>query len=153
ALYLWLYDKTNHAPLLEKSKTAISMTMEAFPDWKWTNGIQQEYVRMILPLSWLVRVEDTPKHREWLNMVIEKLTKDMDSSGAIPEKFGKSGFGRYEKIQSNAEYGTKEAPLISSEDDKVSDMLYTMNFALFSLNEAAKATGNKHYETLTKNVA
>lgn len=153
ALYLWLYDKTEHAPLLEKSKTAISITMEAFPDWKWTNGIQQEYVRMILPLSWLVRVEDTPKHREWLNMVIEKLTKDIDVSGAIPERFGKSGFGRYEKIRSNAEYGTKEAPLISSEEDKVSDMLYTMNFALFSLNEASKATGNKHYEALTKNIA
>ncbi|MBA6153114.1 hypothetical protein [Gelidibacter maritimus] len=153
ALYLWLYDKTEYAPLLEKSKAAIAITMEAFPDWKWTNGIQQEYTRMILPLAWLVRVDDTPKHREWLNMVIQKLTKDLDPSGAIPERFGKSGFGRYEKIQSNAEYGTKEAPLISSTEDKVSDMLYTMNFALFSLNEAYQATGNNHYEALTKSIA
>src|SRR5690606_30839097 len=54
ACYLWLYDKTHYKPLLDKAKEAISMTMEAYPDWKWTNGIQQEYARMLLPLAWLV---------------------------------------------------------------------------------------------------
>lgn len=37
--------------------------MENYPEgWKWTNGIQQERARMILPLAWLVQVQDTPEH-------------------------------------------------------------------------------------------
>src|SRR5690606_21805630 len=56
ATYLWLYDKTGYKPLLEKTKKGIRMMMEAYPEgWVWTNGIQQERARMILPLAWLVR--------------------------------------------------------------------------------------------------
>ena len=34
--------------------------MEAYPDrWNWTNGLQQEKARMILPLAWLYRVSPT----------------------------------------------------------------------------------------------
>ena len=71
----------------------------------------------------------------------------------FPEKLGQKGYGRYEKIASNEEYGTKEAPLISSEKNKVSDLLYTMNFALFSLNEATIASGNYRYNNAVKKVA
>src|SRR5690606_4183610 len=119
ACYLWLYDKTGHKPLLEQAKKAIAITMKEYPKWKWTNGIQQEYARMILPLAWLVRVEDKPEHRQWLDLVTTKLLEDMDASGAIREELGLPGLGRYEKIASNAEYGTKEAPLISDNGDPV----------------------------------
>ena len=85
ALYLWLYDKTKYEPLKDKAKAAITITMEKFPEWKWTNGIQQEYARMLLPLAWLVRVEDTPRHRNWLKLVALTLLKDMDESGAIKD--------------------------------------------------------------------
>lgn len=34
--------------------------MASYPEqWSWTNGIQQERARMILPLAWLYRVEPT----------------------------------------------------------------------------------------------
>ena len=50
--YLWLYDKTKWDPLLAKTKKAISIMMKAYPnDWRWTNGIQQERGRMLLPLG------------------------------------------------------------------------------------------------------
>ena len=50
------------------------MTMAAYPDkWKWTNGIQQERAKMLLPLAWLVRVEDTPEHRDWLRKIADDL--------------------------------------------------------------------------------
>ena len=121
------------------------MTMEAYPDkWKWTNGIQQERARMILPLAWLVRVEDTEEHRRWLDMVVQKLLENQDKSGAIREELG-SGKGMFGTTASNKEYGLHEAPLIFKNGDKVADMLYTSNFAFFSLNEAAQATGNKQY--------
>ena len=146
ACYLWLYDKTGYEPLLSKAKQAIVMTMEAYPEWKWTNGIQQEYARMILPLAWLVRVEDTSQHRAWLDQIARKLLKSMQDSGAIREALGQAGMGRYERIKSNAEYGENEAPLISENGDPVSDALYTMNFAFFSLNEAFAATGDTFYK-------
>lgn len=153
SLYIWLYDKTGYEPLLDKAKSAISITMEAFPNWKWTNGVQQEYARMILPLSWLVQIEDTKQHRDWLKTVAQTLLEAMDESGAIPERLGKEGFGRYEKIASNAEYGTKEAPLISSTANEVSDLLYTMNFAFFALNEASHATGEQFYADAVDKIA
>jgi hypothetical protein len=146
ACYLWLYDKTGYEPLLQKAKTAIRLTMEAYPNkWKWTNGIQQERARMILPLAWLVRIEDTEEHRRWLHEVVEKLLSNQDESGAIREELGGEG-GQYGRTASNKEYGLHEAPLIFENGDPVADMLYTSNFAFFSLNEAAHATGNQEYK-------
>ncbi|RHU22101.1 hypothetical protein DXD68_22985 [Parabacteroides sp. TM07-1AC] len=147
ACYLWLYDKTGYQPLLEKAEKAIRLTMENYPDgWKWTNGIQQERARMILPLAWLVRVKDTPEHREWLDRVVSRLLENQQASGAIREELGNSSTGTFGKAKSNKEYGVTEAPLISHNGDPVADMLYTSNFAFFSLNEAAKATGNSQYK-------
>jgi hypothetical protein len=145
AAYLWLYDKTKYKPLLEKTKTAIRLTMEAYPDkWKWTNGIQQERARMILPLAWLVRIENTEEHRHWLDMVVAKLLENQDACGGIREELG-AGDGMFGPSHSNKAYGESEAPLIFRNGDQVSDMLYTSNFAFFALNEAAQATGNKKY--------
>ncbi|MDD4728933.1 MAG: hypothetical protein PHN55_09330, partial [Dysgonamonadaceae bacterium] len=50
ATYIWLYDKTGYKPLLDKAKRALEISMTNYPDnWKWTNGLQQERARMILP--------------------------------------------------------------------------------------------------------
>ncbi|WP_244891254.1 hypothetical protein [Cyclobacterium xiamenense] len=147
ALYLWLYDKTGYEPLLEKAKTAIKITMDAYPeDWLWTNGIQQERARMILPLAWLVRIEDRPEHRAWLDRVVSKLLENQVESGAIREELGGNDKGRYGRTKSNEAYGLHEAPLIFENGDPIADMLYTSNFAFFSLNEAAHATGNPRYQ-------
>ncbi|MGX5819789.1 hypothetical protein ACWKWU_16450 [Chitinophaga lutea] len=147
ALYLWLYEKTGYQPLLDRTKTAIRMTMEAYPDkWIWTNGIQQERARMVLPLAWLVRVEDTQQHRAWLDSMVQRILVNQDASGAIREELGTGGKGKYGKTKSNKEYGLHEAPLIFHNGDPVADMLYTSNFAFFSLNEAAHATGNPQYK-------
>lgn len=147
AVYLWLYDKTGYKPLLTKTKRAIKITMDAYPEeWLWTNGIQQERARMILPLAWLVRVEDTEEHREWLDRIVSKLLENQESHGGIREELGGEGKGRYGRTVSNQEYGLHEAPLIFENGDPIADMLYTSNFAFFSLNEAAHATGNAKYK-------
>lgn len=147
ACYLWLYEKTGYEPLLAKTKQAIRLTMEGYPDnWLWTNGIQQERARMILPLAWLVRVEDTEEHRRWLDLIVSKLLENQVASGAIREELGAGDKGRYGRTTSNKEYGLHEAPLIFENGDPIADMLYTSNFAFFSLNEAAHATGNPEYK-------
>lgn len=143
AMYLWLYDKAEYPALLAKAKKAIRITMDGYPDkWKWANGIQQERARMILPLAWLVRVEDTEEHRSWLNLVCNDLLNNQVASGAIREELGSNDQGKYGAPTSNDKYGTNEAPLIHTNGDPVADMLYTSNFAFFSLNEAAQATGD-----------
>lgn len=154
AIYLWLYEKTGYQPLLDKTKTAIRMTMEAYPDkWIWTNGIQQERARMVLPLAWLVRIEDTPEHRGWLDTIVQKILENQDASGAIREELGGSGKGKFGKTKSNDDYGKHEAPLIFENGDPISDMLYTSNFAYFSLNEAAHATGNPQYKEAVRKLS
>jgi hypothetical protein len=144
ATYLWLYDKTNYEPLLHIAKTGINNLMIAYPkEWHWTNGLQQERARMILPLAWLVRVDDTPKHRKWLAQMVDDLLSFQDKSGAIQEDLGNEGHGKYAPPKSNADYGTTEAPLIQENGDPIADMLYTSNFAFFSLTEAAAVTGDE----------
>lgn len=146
ANYLWLYDKTGYQPLLEKAKTAIEITMANYPEnWIWTNGIQQERARMILPLAWLVRAEDTKQHREWLGMICDDLLKNQVASGALREELGEGSKGKYGAPKSNEHYGHNEAPVIHTNGDPLADMLYTSNFAFFALNEAAQATKNPKY--------
>jgi len=146
ATYLWLYDKTDYKPLLDKAKKAIEITMINYPDnWIWTNGLQQERARMILPLAWLVRAEDTQQNRDWLNLICDDLLESQVECGAFQEELGIGSNGKYGAPKSNANYGTTEAPLIQSNGDPVADMLYTTNFAFFALNEAAQATQNPKY--------
>src|SRR5690606_20861232 len=125
----WLYDHTGYAPLLDQAKNGIRITMEKYADWKWTNGIQQERARMIRPLACLIRIEDTPKHREWLHLIADKLLENLDTTGAIREELGTASRGSYGATKTNAGYGKTEAPLIAENGDPVADMLYTTNFA------------------------
>jgi hypothetical protein len=146
ACFLWAYDRSGFQPFLERPLKAIRTTMDAYPDgWLWTNGFQQERARMLLPLSWLVRIDDTPEHRGWLRAIAADLLAYQDDCGAIREALGSSDHGRYGASKSNAEYGTNEAPLIQENGDPLCDLLYTTNFAFFGLHEAAAATGDPYY--------
>jgi len=146
ACFLWAYRHTGYEPFLQRAETAIRMTMNAYPDrWRWTNGIQQERSRMLLPLAWLVRIEDTPEHRAWLKQMASDLVADQDASGALREEIGDSKMGSYMPPQSNAQYGTNETSLLQEHGDPVCDLLYTTNFAFLGLHEAASATKDSFY--------
>ncbi len=146
ACYLWAYNQTGFDLFLKRAKTAIEMTMKAYPgQWKWTNGIQQERAKMLIPLAWLVRVEDTPEHRGWLKKMADDLLARQDICGAISEETGEAGKGGFPPPSSNEAYGTSETPLIQTNSDKASDLLYTVNFAFLGLHEAAAATGDKYF--------
>ena len=146
AAFLWAYDKTHYPGFLERTKKAIRMTMAAYPDnWRWTNGMQQERARMLLPLAWLVRIGDSPEHRQWLRHMAEALLALQDECGALREQIGSLAQGGLKPPQSNEAYGTSEAPLIQENGDPVCDLLYTSNFAFLGLHEAAAATGDPFY--------
>ncbi len=141
ACYLWAYSQTKDPLLLERARTALEMTMEQYPNGlRWTNGLAQERARLLLPLAWLVRVDDTPQHRAMLEQAIEGLLSLQDECGAIREELGPPGKGMFPPPQSNEAYGVSEAPLLARNGDPVADMLYTNNFALLGLHEAAAVT-------------
>lgn len=138
AAFLWAYHLTGFTPLLEAVTTAVSRTMAVYPWWSWTNGWPQELARMLLPLTWLAVIEDTAKHRQWLDRVRQDLLSCQVASGAIRERLGPPDLGRYPPPASNAQYGTTEAALIQTDGDPLADLLYTVNFALLSLYESAR---------------
>ncbi|NIA14452.1 MAG: hypothetical protein GWP08_10245 [Nitrospiraceae bacterium] len=154
ACFLWAYERTGYAPFLDRTKTAIGMTMKAYPaKWRWTNGLQQERARMLLPLAWLVRIEDTGEHRAWLSRIADDLLADQVPCGAIREELGPEGTGAYGPPKSNEAYGTAEATLLQANGDPVCDLLYTSNFAFLGLHEAAAATGDPRYAKAEKKLA
>ena len=126
--------------------------MEAYPDqWRWQDIIERS--RMVLCLSWLIRVEDNPEYRNWLNCMVEDLLKYQDPCGAIREKpvYQKAG-GAYQ-AQTNETYGTGETAVVQQDGDPASDQLYTTGFALLGLHEASLATHNPIYQEAEKKLA
>ena len=152
ACYLWAYEHTGWEPLLQRTKTGIALTMDAYEkdQWRWTNGLQQERAKMILPLAWLVRLEPTEQHEQWLRQMIGDVMTFQDETGGIQERLGK-GQGLFGSFKSNPAYGGAEGPIIQNNGDPCVDNLYTQPFAFLGLTEAARATSNdanrKEYET------
>jgi len=152
ACNLWAYHRTGYKPFLDGTKNAIRMTMEAFPaGWRWNDSIER--ARMLLPLAWLIRVEDTPDHRAWLKIIADDLLTHQQPCGAIPElSYGRSGDG-YHIPESNEAYGTSETPLIQQNGDPVTDQLYTTGFSLLGLHEAFAATGDARLKAAEDDLA
>ena len=133
ACNLWAYRATGEKEFLDRTSTAIRMTMDAYgkKQWRWNDNIER--ARMLLCLSWLVRLDDTAEHRAWLATVAADLLKSQQACGAIRETLG--GFA---PPQSNEAYGVSETSLIQSPGDPASDQLYTTGFALLGLHEASR---------------
>ncbi|HOX57938.1 MAG TPA: hypothetical protein P5205_13235 [Candidatus Paceibacterota bacterium] len=152
ACYLWAYQHTGFRPFLDRSRTAIAMTMKAYPDqWRWSDNLERAH--MLLCLAWLVRVEDTPEHRQWLDRVAGDLLACQQPSGAIHERLGRVHGGHYQTPQRNEDYGTGETPLLQQNGDPVSDQLYTSGFALLGLHEAVGATGDHRFKDAENRLA
>lgn len=104
----------------------------------------------MLPLAWLIRIEDTPKHRQWVHDIAAVLLARQRPCGAIhdtPFGMNDTATGTAKQCNhhppvSNAQYGTGESTMQQSATDPVSDLLYSNNFALHALHEAATATGD-----------
>jgi hypothetical protein len=138
ACYLWAYRQTGYEPFLEKTKSAIRLTMDGFPArWRWNDNMERAH--MLLCLAWLVRLEDTPEHRQWARTVALDLLSVQDETGGLTDRFRPSVASHIRIPASNEAYGTTETPLIQENGDPVTDQLYVGGFALLGLHEAATA--------------
>jgi hypothetical protein len=124
ACHLWAYRQTADRLFLDRATSALRLSMEAYPDqWSWTNGqITLQRARLLLPLAWLVRVDDTPEHRDWLARMVNDLLADQVECGAIRSRIVASP-------TSNGTYGNGETALVDHNGDPASDLLYEANFA------------------------
>jgi len=139
ACYLWAYRQTGHEPFLERSKKGIAAWMASYAKNRPPSG-GVDARRMMLPLAWLVRIEDTPEHRVWLQQVAADWLANQHPSGAIRAVC----FGGPSAV-SNEDYGTRETDIVQNDGDPAADMLYICNFALLQFHEAAAATGDRTY--------
>ena len=142
AAYLLAYRITGYEGFITRTKNAIRAMMDTYPDWQWTNDFTEEPARMLLPLAFLLRLEDTPQHRRWLARIAGDLLAQMQPCGAIQEQLSKLEKGRYPPPQSNETYGTTEASLIQENGDPACDLMYTTAYAFLGLHEAALASGD-----------
>jgi hypothetical protein len=143
ACYLYAYQQTGFPPFYERAERGLRATMQTYTDgWRWTNGLAQEKARILLPLAWLIRVKDTPEHRQWLEKAVAGVLALQQPCGGIQEELGLPGKGRYPPPESNEAYGNNEASLVEKDGDPISDLLYTTNFVFLGLHEAAAATGD-----------
>ena len=101
---------------------------------------------MLLPLAWLVRVEDTPEHRQWLETMARFVFDTLTPAGTIPQMVDRP-------YAANEQYGTGEAPIVYETGDPGTDLLYTMNFAFSGMHEAAAATGDPRYAEAAERMA
>ena len=152
ASYLWASGHGGFPLFLERTKTGLGMMMARRPtDWEAGMGagvataVRMGEARMLLPLAWLVRVEDTAQHRQWLHQITEDLLSVQDDCGAIREQSGDPN-SNAPLIPSNDAYGTAEGSIIQTNGDPATDLIYTVNFAFLGLHEAAAATGDRYYE-------
>lgn len=146
ACFLRAYQHSGYEPFLSRARAGITATMAAYPDcWTGPSDMQMARARMLLPLAWLVRVDETPEHRAWLRRMANDMLARQDACGAIREDLPGPAMAEAPAPASNEAYGTGEAPLVHSIDDPCADLLYTNNFALLGLHEAAAATGDAVY--------
>lgn len=144
ACYLWAFARTGEQAFFDKAESGIRMTMAFYPDgWRWGDNLERAH--MLLPLAWLVRVKDTPEHREWLTRVARDILQHQQPCGAIADCRSRVASGHYSIPATNEEYGTNETPLIQADGDPISDQLYTTGFALLGLHEAVAATGDQEW--------
>lgn len=145
AAFLWMYELTGIEELLTKSEKAISIVMERLPDkLRWQNSMTGEISRMLLPLSFLVRVHPTEQNRKWLKLAVDAMLEYQVPCGAIRDAFGDLSLGKYPPPKSNENYGTTEASLIQQNGDPATDLLYTTNWAFIGLWEASLVMEEKY---------
>eukprot|EP00040_Diaphanoeca_grandis_P026893 m.151655 g.151655 ORF g.151655 m.151655 type:complete len:876 (+) comp30772_c0_seq2:72-2699(+) len=158
AVYLWGYSVSGFQPLYDRAAAALTNMMENYPT-RWVptaNGIAMQRARIILPLAWLVRVNASALHVQWLNTAIDGFMTRSYCEGTwctFKEELSHPGWGGSTRVPNNDDYGTFEAPLNQANDDPVSDFLYTTNFALLGLHEAAAATNNQTVQAIANRLA
>jgi hypothetical protein len=140
AVALWAGHATGVGLFQERVYTATALLMDRWPDrWLCLQTETEELAHDVLVLAWLVRVNNTAQPRAWLDAVAGELITHQRQCGAIREWINATCLEK--PPAGNAGYGSGEGGLMQENTDPAADLLYSQNFALMSLHEAAHAVG------------
>ena len=113
-------------------------------NWTWNESMSNEQARMLLPLAWLVRANPTSaKYRGWLKRVATDVLAAQQPNGGVKQMFGTGAEAKRCSPcapVSNEQYGSGEGPIMFTGREPLTDSLYTLNFLLAGLREAAGAS-------------
>lgn len=149
-VFLWAAAQTGWPRFFQAAAAGMQDTMTYFPaGWRWTEYLTEEVARALHTAAWLLRaghalspqLPPNATHLAWMNTLASYLLTQQSASGVggIQEAFGAPGMCDSCPPASNADYADGEAPMSQSNGDPITDMLYTNNFALLGLCEAAAA--------------
>ena len=131
----------------------LSNYMSNWPTIIATESITDDQTRLMLPLAWRIRVEDTPAHRAELRECWAALKKTWNWAGAPTCTM--SPWGQLCPAYNNNQcYGKGERSVCQETGDPASDVLYESNYLLLNLQEAfAAVTGEHDYIQHAKQLA
>lgn len=81
ANFFWAYNVTGIELFKTQALKGLATYMSNWPKIIATESITEEQIRLLLPLAWRVRVEDTPAHRTELRQCWEALKKTWTWAG------------------------------------------------------------------------
>ena len=79
--------------------------------------------RMLLPVIWLARIEDTAQHREWVKVLAADMLVRQRKDGSTERMLTLRDDGGFKKqaATSNEDYGTRETSIIQNSSDPAED--------------------------------
>ena len=153
ANFLWLYKATGIELFKTQALTGLSLYMAGWPTVIATESLTEELSRLMLPLAWRVRLEDTPQNRDELRNCWLALKASWNHSVGVPT-CEMSPFGQLcPPCENNACYGNGERSVCQESGDPASDVLYESNFLMNNLIEAFAATGEADYDDAAEQLA
>jgi len=146
ALFLVFYEITGIELFKTQALKGINLYMtDVWPKIYATESITEEQIRLMLPLAWRVRVEDTPSNRADLRKCWQALKDTWVTWAGVPT-CTMSPYGEIAgPAQNNYEYNRGEKSVCQESGDPASDLLYESNFLLLNLQEAYAATHEEDY--------
>jgi len=145
AMFFALYQSTGIELFKTQALKGLAKYMSAWPTIVATESITEEQIRLLLPLAWRIRVEDTPANRADLRKCWEALRATWVSWAGVPT-CTMSPYGEMAPpCTNNQEYGNGERSVCQQNGDPASDLLYESNFLLLNLQEAYAATREQDY--------
>ena len=145
AVLVLTYNITGNKEYLDLAIKGIETLMSSYPDTIREHSETQELCRLILPLACLYGATKEDKHKKYLYEVTSRLEKYRHKNGGYLEH--DTGY----KAKRSRTSGT-ESSLLADNGDPVQDLLYSINWLPLGFAYAFKATGDKLFLDLWKDI-
>jgi hypothetical protein len=119
-----IFDDSSLIQLISKG---IHDYMKKFPDLPIEHSVNDDFSKLLIAVTYLYQATKEPRHLEYIQKILEFFLKVQDPvTGGIPE--GDPFKRRHTREKTNKNYGTIEASVYSTPEDRITDQLYSTPF-------------------------